>query len=308
VTELPSTYFEYPFRRPGMDHERYVYSNLFARKPVQWPDRARVALWIVPTLEFFPLDMAPKGVRPPGGLERPYPDYWNYTLRDYGNRVGFARLFRALEERDLKASVAMSSRLAERYPHVLQEVNRLGFELVCHGIDMNHIHMTGVSREAEQEWVAHSISTLRRLSGQPVKGWYSPAYSETHDTLDLVAAEGCEYVCDWVNDDMPYRLETKAGPIHAMPHAYEISDLQIFHFYKYKPVQFVEQVMDHFDLLYREATNSGGRIVALSLRPWISGVPHRIAAIEQVLDRIQSHGGVWSATGADILAAWKAQQ
>jgi hypothetical protein len=93
-----------------------------------------------------------------------------------------------------------------------------------------------------------------------------------------------------------------------MPHAYEISDLQIFHFYKYKPAQFVEQVMDHFDLLYREATSSGGRIVALSLRPWISGVPHRIAAIEQVLDRIQSHGGVWSATGADILAAWKAQQ
>ena len=126
-----------------MDHARYAYSNLFERKPVQWPGGARVALWIVPTLEFFPLDMAPKGVKPPGGLERPYPDYWNYTLRDYGNRVGFARIFRALEERGLKASVAMSSRLAERYPHVLQEVNRLGFELVAHGIDMNHIHTTG---------------------------------------------------------------------------------------------------------------------------------------------------------------------
>ena len=126
---LPASYFEYPFRRPGMDHARYAYSNLFERKPVQWPGGARVALWIVPTLEFFPLDMAPKGVKPPGGLERPYPDYWNYTLRDYGNRVGFARIFRALEERGLQASVAMSSRLAERYPHVLQEVNRLGFEL-----------------------------------------------------------------------------------------------------------------------------------------------------------------------------------
>ena len=99
----------------------------------------------------------------------------------------------------------------------------------------------------EREWVDRCLSTLRRLSGQPVKGWYSPAYSETHDTLDLVAAEGCDYVCDWVNDDMPYRLETKAGPIHAMPHAYEISDLQLFHFYKYKPAQFVEQVMDHFE-------------------------------------------------------------
>src|SRR5712671_6440725 len=88
-----------------MDHDRYAYSNLFKRKPVLWPDQARIALWIMPTLEFFPLDMAPKGVKPPGGLERPFPDYWNYTLRDYGNRVGFARIFRALETRGLKASV-----------------------------------------------------------------------------------------------------------------------------------------------------------------------------------------------------------
>ncbi len=304
---LPTSYFAYPFRRPGMDHDRYTYSNLFQRQPIAWPGGARIALWIVPTLEFFPLDMAAKGVKPAGGLDRPFPDYWNYTLRDYGNRVGFARIFRALERRGLKASVAMSSRLAERYPHVLNEVNRLGFELVAHGIDMNHIHASGVPREIEAQWIKRCLASLRQLSGQAVKGWYSPAYSESSDTLDLVAAEGCDYVCDWVNDDMPYPLKTKAGALYAMPHAYEISDLQLCHFYKYKPAQFVEQVMDHFDLLYREAA-SGGRIVALSLRPWISGVPHRIAAIEQVLDRMRSREGVWSATGTEILASWKSQQ
>jgi allantoinase len=305
---LTAEYFEYPFRRRGLDHDRCSYSNLFKRSPVEWPNGARIALWIVPALEFFPLDMAPQGVKPPGSLDRPYPDYWNYTLRDYGNRVGFARIFRALEIRGLKASVAMSSRLAERYPHVLQEVNRLAFEIVAHGIDMSHIHATGIDREVELEWVERCLSTLRNLSGQPVKGWYSPANSETHDTLDLVAAAGCEYVCDWANDDMPYQLDSKFGPIHAMPHAYEISDLQLFHFYKYKPAQFIEQVMDHFDWLHREAVSSGGRVVALSFRPWISGVPHRIAAIEEVLDRIMDAGSVWSATGAEILGHWKAQQ
>jgi peptidoglycan/xylan/chitin deacetylase (PgdA/CDA1 family) len=305
---LPSNYFDYPYRRPGMDHDRYAYSNLFKRKPVVWPNQARIALWIVPTLEFFPLDMAPKTVKPPGGLERPYPDYWNYTLRDYGNRVGFARVFRALETRGLKATVAMSARLAERYPHVLQEVTRLKFEIVAHGVDMHHIHATGVGREVEQQWVDQSLATLRELSGQPVTGWYSPAYSESQDTLDLVAAGGCDYVCDWVNDDMPYELQTKAGSLYAMPHAYEISDLQLFHFYKYKPAQFVEQLRDHFEFLYGEAATSGGRIVALSLRPWISGVPHRIAAVEQALDLMLQRGGVWSATGAEILACWRSQQ
>jgi hypothetical protein len=96
--------------------------------------------------------------------------------------------------------------------------------------------------------------------------------------------------------------------MHAMPHAYEVSDLQLFHFYRYSPAQFVRQVTDHFDHLYREAATSGGRIVALSLRPWISGVPHRIAAVEHVLDHIGRHAGVWSATGAEILAEWQRQQ
>jgi peptidoglycan/xylan/chitin deacetylase (PgdA/CDA1 family) len=305
---LSADYFVYPHRRPGMDHERYVYSNLFTRKPVRWPGDARVALWIVPTLEFFPLDMAPKGFRPPGGMERPAPDYWNYTLRDYGNRVGFARIFRALQRRKLKASVPISSRLAERYPHIVQEANRLGFELLGHGLDMNHLHAGNLSIEEERQWVQSSLATLRRLSGQPVTGWHSPAYSQTGNTLDLVAAEGAQYVCDWVNDDMPYVMQTKSGPIASLPNAYEISDLQLFWYFKYKPAQFIEQVMDHFDLLYREAAIHGGRIVTLSLRPWLSGVPHRIAAIEEVLDRMLSHAGVWSATGADILAAWKAQQ
>jgi allantoinase len=305
---LPDSYLVYPHRRPGLDHDRFDYMPLFSRRPVTWPGGARVALWIVPALELFPLEMAPNGFRPPGSLDRPYPDYWNYTLRDYGNRVGWARLSRVLAERNLPASVAVSARLVDRYPDLFDDIVRSGHEIVAHGLDMAHLHVTGVPREEEARWVEEAVDTLRRRSGQPVEGWLSPAHSESHHTLDLVAAAGCRYVCDWVNDDMPYPVRTTAGEIHAMPHAYEIGDLQLFHFYKYGPEQFAEQVLDHFQCLYREAGEHGGRIMALSLRPWLSGVPHRIAAIENVLDRILRHAGIWPATGAEILAHWRAQQ
>lgn len=307
---LPDSYLVYPHRRPGMDHDRYVYSNLFARKPVQWPGGARIALSIVVVLEHFPLDMAPVGVRPLGSLDRPWPDLWNYTLRDYGNRVGVARIFRALEQRGLKASVALSSRLAERRPHLVAEVRRLGFEAIGHGLDMGSIHATGTPDETERRWVDESLVTLRRLTGQPVTGWHSPAGSQSHETLDLVAAAGCRYTLDWVNDDMPYPLTTAAGTIHAMPHANETSDVQLFHVHKHRPRQFVQQLADQFDWLWQEAARPecGGRIVALSLRPWVSGVPHRVAAVEAVLDHVCRHRGVWSAATGDILAAWMAQQ
>jgi hypothetical protein len=48
--------------------------------------------------------------------------------------------------------------------------------------------------------------------------------------------------------------------------------------------------------------------MAISLHPWITGQPYRIGALEQALRHMLSRKGVWSATGAEIMDAWKAQQ
>ena len=159
--------------------------------------------------------------------------------------------------------------------------------------------------EIEQEWVDRSLPPAQAFRAACHRLVVARLLGDPH-TLDLLAAEGCDYVCDWVNDDMPYPLQTKAGPLHAMPHAYEISDLQLFAFHKYKPTQFVEQVMDHFELLYREAARAGGDRRAVA-QPWISGVPHRIAAVEEVLDRMLAHA-VYGRQPAPRFCRWRAQQ
>ena len=69
-------------------------------------------------------------------MTRPYPDYWNFTLRDYGNRVGIYRILRALDSRGLRASVAFNSRAAERDRFLLDQVVRRGWEIVAMGTDM----------------------------------------------------------------------------------------------------------------------------------------------------------------------------
>ena len=305
---LPPEYLRYPHRHAGMDHGRYQYSNLFSRKPVEWPGGARIALWIVPILEYFPLDMSGAPFRPPGGMERPYPDYWNYTLRDYGTRVGAFRVFAALDRRGLKASVAMSARLAQRHPGLVERVTKRGWELVAHGLDMGRLHHGALAADEERRMVAESFDILRNVSGQPVEGWSSPAYSESFTTPDLVAEAGGRWICDWINDDLPYEFATRAGTIHAMPLGFEATDLQIFHNYRQRPGQYVEQIVDHVRSLHREAERHGGRVVTIAVRPWIIGVPHRIGAFEEALDRVLALPGVWNATGGEILAAWRAQQ
>ena len=306
---LPGDYLDYPLRRHGMDHDRYDWSILPQRAPVTWPGNARVALWVVPALEWFPLNMAGKPFKPPGAMQTAYPDLRHYTLRDYGNRVGIFRIMQALDAHRIPASVAANAAVAVRYPSLIDACTKRGWEVIGSGLDMDHVHHGGLSIDAERALVGESLTILRQVSGQPVRGWLSPAKSESKSTLDLVADAGIDYVCDWVNDDMPYEIRggTKnRRKMHAMPHPIDIDDHTILVQNHHTEQDFTDQLCDQFDVLHRESGEQGGRIMAISLHPWVIGQPYRIAALEAALEYIMRHDGVWAATGAQILDAFKA--
>jgi peptidoglycan/xylan/chitin deacetylase (PgdA/CDA1 family) len=305
---LPEDYLSYPLRRYGMDHDRYDWSMLPRRKPVAWPGGARIALWVVPALEWFPLNMAGQPFKPPGAMQTAYPDLRHYTLRDYGNRVGIFRIMQALGRHAIPATVAVNAAVALRYPSLIERCKALGWEFIANGLDMDHLHHGGLDPAEEQRWIEQSLEILRRATAAPVRGWLSPAKSESFQTLDLLGQAGIEYVCDWVNDDMPYAMRTAAGPLVAMPHPIDIDDYTILVNNHHTEDDFRDQLIDHFDVLYRESAHEGGRVMAISLHPWVIGQPYRIRALEEALAHIMRHKGVWPATGSQILEAWRAQQ
>ena len=305
---LPADYLDYPLRRYGMDHERYDWSMLPDRKPVAWPQKARVALWVVPALEWFPLNMAGVPFKPPGAMQTAYPDLRHYTLRDYGNRVGIFRIMKALEKHGIRPTVAVNAAVAVRYPSLIKECTQRGWEIMANGLDMDHLHHGGLAVDEEKKLIDTTLDILRRASGQAVRGWLSPAKSESAATLDLLGSAGMDYVCDWVNDDMPYAMRTASGPIHAMPHPIDIDDHTILVQNHHTEDDFRDQLCDQFDLLYKESATAGGRIMAISLHPWVIGQPYRMRALEEALAHIMRHPGVWAATGSEILDAWKASQ
>ncbi|MDY7574389.1 polysaccharide deacetylase family protein [Actimicrobium sp. CCI2.3] len=305
---LPDTYLEYPQRHYGMDHTRYDWSTLPTRKPVVWPNGARVALWVIPALEWFPLDMKSVPFKPPGAMMTAYPDLRHYTLRDYGNRVGIFRVMQALDRHGIRASVAINAAVAARYPALLHECTQRGWEIIASGQDMDHLHHAGLGIEDERKLIDSTLALLRNASGQAIRGWLSPAKSESAATLDLLGEAGMDYVCDWVNDDMPYPLHTANGALHAMPHPIDMDDHTILVQNHHSEDDFRDQLCDQFDYLYRESATQGGRVMAISLHPWVIGQPYRIKALEEALAHIMQHDGVWAATGSEILDAWKEAQ
>ena len=306
---LDDSYFEYPRRRYGMDHDLYEWSMLADRQPVTWPGGKVLALWVNIALQYFPLDQKGKPFAPPGGMVTAYPDLRHYTLRDYGNRVGVFRLFSALDQFDVTASVAMNTRLAERAPYLLRRVVERGHELLCHGWDMDTLHYGGLDEAEERATIARSLDGLREASGKDVTGWLSPAKSQSAATPGLLVEHGIHYMCDWINDDMPFAFRTPVGEITALPLSTELEDRFAILDNGHSETEWADQIIDACDFLIAEAESAGGgRLLALNIHPWMLGQPHRIGSLERVLAHVTGSGKAWSGSPGEIITAWRASQ
>jgi hypothetical protein len=62
----------------------------------------------------------------------------------------------------------------------------------------------------------------------------------------------------------------------------------------------LERMRDTFDRLYAEGAEQP-RVMAVSVHPYLSGVPHRIKYLEQGLDYIRGHQDVLFWTGEQLL-------
>lgn len=299
-------YLDYPKRRRGLDHDRFAYRNLLKTGlPRAWPNGDGVALTISVYVEFFPMDMPRAPILPPGGMQRPGTSFWDYTLRDYGNRVAIYRLIREFDRAGLTATFAVNSEVADRYPGLIHEIASRGHEIAACGVDMGQLHYGDMNETRERGLIARSREVLERVSGQKVTGWYSPGNTQSRNTQRLVTEAGFDYLSDWANDDLAYWLTSPAGRIVSMPLNLELSDRR-FLFDQNQPLTEWElRSLTGLRYMAKEAARKGVRQLSVNLTPWIIGQPYRVASLRRVLGAIASAKGVWTAPARDVAAAWK---
>lgn len=280
---LDPAYLDYKLRKQGMDHSHYPYSNLFERAPIAWSSGKGVAVTIVINLEWFPIIPGDKPFRAPGHMATPYPDYRHYTSREYGTRVGFYRMLDALMRVRARASVAVNSAIAERYPQVIADILAAGHEIVAHSTDMNGTIASGLPEEEERALITDSLDALEKVSGTRPRGWMSIARSQSFNTPRLLVEAGLAYMCDWVNDELPYRFATSAGDLVNVPINHELSDRQIVTVQQNSADSYIQQMQDAHMLLAGETARFGARMLPLNVTPYVMGLPYRIDAFERLL-------------------------
>lgn len=280
----------------SMETNRYPYLPIIERKQLKWPNGARLAFWVCLNIEYFHIDKPLRGVS-----ASPLPDVQGYSLRDYGLRVGVFRIMKSLDRYVLRASVFLNADVCKRCPTIIEEGNKRQWEWLGHGIT-NNLNMSDYPPEEERNIIRQVKATITAAAGTTPQGWAGPGLAETMNTPDHVAAEGFEYLCDWGCDDQPIPMRVRSGRMIVVPVHPSISDISIFLRSNHTPQEYLMQVCDHFDSLYKEGAQSG-RVMALPLHPFVIGLPFRIKYLDKALEYICSHDGVWLTTGGEI-ARW----
>ncbi len=290
-------------RRPGTDHDYYDWSPISARPALQWPDNSRVALCVIVSLEHYEWSPPPGSYQAPplAAIERRgSPDVTTFSRREYGNRVGIFRLMEMLDRYGIRATVAMDATVAQNYPFIIEECKRRGWELIGHGVTVTQMITSNMAEEEERRYIRESLEALEQATGRKPVGWLGPDYGESTRTPNLLAMEGIRYVCDWPNDDQPYRMKVPHGEVVSLPITLEADDILSHWGPRLSITLYSQMVRECFDALYKEGAHSG-RTFVFNLHPWLSGQPFRSKYLEETMAHICSYAGVWKATGEEIV-------
>ncbi|MGH7046700.1 MAG: polysaccharide deacetylase family protein [Stellaceae bacterium] len=282
------------------DYGPFSYVPINERPRLEWPGGARLAVWVIPNIEFFPLTRAiPSHPGMPAGTA---PSVRAWAQRDYGNRVGIWRLMELFDKHQIRASPTLNSDICDHHPQIVKAAIELGWEILGHN-ETNSVWLDALAPEEERETIARTLARIAEMTGHKPLGWLGSGLAETWHTLDYLAEEGCLYVADWVNDDQPYLMDIGGRPLVSIPYSYEINDAPFIHYRNGTIDEFTAAICRQFDTLYAEGEKSG-RVMAICLHPYLTGVPHRIAGLDKALAYLRSHDGVWFATGSEIVRHW----
>jgi len=257
----------------------------------------RIIVHLVVNVEHWQFDqpMPRTIITPPHGRET-VPDVPNFSWADYGMRAGMPRILSLFSKYGVPASTSFNAGVIDAYPEAAAAMRDAGWEFIGHGVHqkaMNHVD------GGEEATIKLALDKITAFTGKKPRGWLSPGLRETVDTPEILKANGIDYVCDWVIDDVPSWMTTKKGPLVAMPYNIEVNDSIIYAVERHATGEMARRLEFTLHLFEREARDQP-RVLAIGLHPHLISVPHRLHELEHMLDLLKASQDVVFATGSEI--------
>ena len=273
----------------------------------KWPNGARLALNMVVNFEEgSESTMAEDGLTEKGLTEMPASDVKDRDLGaesmfEYGARVGFWRILRMLEERNLPMTVFGCALALERHPTAAAAIRRAGFDVCCHG--WRWIKHYELAEGEERDHIQRAVASLTRTMGERPLGWYC-RYAPSVNTRRLLVEEGgFLYDSDSYSDELPYWVRVGDKQHLVVPYTMTNNDSKYMRNAMTTSDQFFTLCRDAFDVLYAEGKTQP-KMMSVGLHMRITGHPARAAGLARFLDHVIRQEDVWVCRRLDIARHW----
>ncbi|MBX2856111.1 MAG: polysaccharide deacetylase family protein [Rhodobacteraceae bacterium] len=279
------------------NHHRYDFSAVVDRQPFDWPNGARLAVYIGMNLECFAFGEGMGAELAPGG---PQPDVLNFSWRDYGNRVGVWRMLSLFDELSMPTTALVNSAMYQTAPRVIDAFRSRGDEIAGHG--RTNAEQQGVlSVVQEASLIAEATDAITAAEGTPPKGWLGPWISQSRDTPDLLHEAGYQYLLDWCHDEQPVWMRTRGGRILSVPYPQELNDIPQIVGRKRDGADFADMIVDAFEVMLEDCAKRP-LVMGIALHAYLMGHPHRFKHLARALRMLKSKADtrVWFTTAGEI--------
>jgi allantoinase len=221
-------------------------------------------------------------------------------LFEYGSRVGFWRLMRLFQDRNLPMTIFGCGLALERNPPAAEAIRQAGFDVCSHG--WRWIKHYLLNEAEEREHIRRGVDAIKRVIGERPYGWYC-RYGPSVNTRRLVVEEGgFLYDSDYYGDELPFWKTVRGKPHLVVPYSLTTNDGKYYSGLG-NSEQWFSFVRDGVDMLYREGAKQP-KMMSVGLHMRLIGHPARAVGLERLLDYVMQHEGVWVTRRIDIARHW----
>ena len=225
--------------------------------------------------------------------------------------VASERILALLKRNEIPTTWFIPGHTLETFPEACRKVFAAGHEIGHHG--WTHVPPASLAREQEEAGLLRANAAIRALTGQDARGYRSPSWDLSTNTIELLLEHGFLYESSMMGHDyLPYRarqgdvieLEKPArlgpqSPLIEMPISWTLDDYPHFEFVRtntsilggLKPASGVlENWYDDFDYMTRIMEWG---IITYTCHPFVIGRGHRMLMLERLIDKLRARGAVF---------------
>jgi peptidoglycan/xylan/chitin deacetylase (PgdA/CDA1 family) len=264
-----------------------------------WPHGKRTAVIVSVLVESWSDGRAPSYFPRTTPLKPGVPDLAGVSWSQFGGREGVWRIRRILEELDLRGTFFCNGRSAELYPEPIAQAARAGHDIAAHGYLQDQT-LAYLSAEEERATIVRSLDLLAKASGRRPTGWVTPIYGWSEHTAEFLAREGIVWCCDALDSSLPYRRETRGGPLVMIPWSDFVDNRAL----RASPRIYFDAYKDTFDYLHAREPMS---LLHVGVHSHFGGRPLMAAMLRNILEYLREHNDVWFARHEEV-AHWITEQ